>query len=204
MSLATAMTGLLLCVLGFTNAARAIRFLPYPVIGGFLGATGWLMVTGAMQVVSDRKPALFNLGAFADAGVLEKLAAGAVVAIALHVLLRRSKSPFVLPGVLLAAFLVAHIVVFASGWTLAAAQTSGWMFNPQPGAKLTLPWNLTAIHTFPWAALPSIAGDVLAVMFVTISTLLLNTTGIEIATRVEANIERDLKVLGIANMVTAM
>ncbi len=154
MSLATALTGLLLCVLGFTNAARAIRFLPYPVIGGFLGATGWLMVTGAMQVVSDRKPALFNLGVFADAGVLEKLAAGAAVAIALHVLLRRSKSPFVLPGVLLAAFVVAHIVVFASGWTLAAAQTSGWMFNPQPGAKLTLPWNLAAIHTFPWAALP--------------------------------------------------
>src|SRR5277367_6365459 len=33
MSLATAITGLLLCVLGFTKAARAIRFLPYPVIG---------------------------------------------------------------------------------------------------------------------------------------------------------------------------
>ena len=58
------------------------------------------------------------------------------------------------------------------------------------------------MHTFPWAALPAIAGDLLAVMFVTISTLLLNTTGIEIATRVEANIERDLKVLGIANMVS--
>ena len=40
-------------------------------------------------------------------------------------------------------------------------------------------------------------------MFVTISTLLLNTTGIEIATRMEANIERDLKVLGVANMLTA-
>ena len=51
MSLATALTGLLLCVLGFTHAGRAIRFVPYPVIGGFLGATGWLMITGAIQVV---------------------------------------------------------------------------------------------------------------------------------------------------------
>jgi sulfate permease, SulP family len=203
MSLATAVTGLLLCVLGFTHAARAIRFLPYPVIGGFLGATGWLMVTGAIQVVTDQRPTLANLGAFADPTIAAKLAAGTAVAIALHVLLRRSKSPFALPGVLLAAFAVTHLVVFVDGSTLGAAQTSGWMFNPQPAAPLTLPWKLTAIHSFPWASLPSLAGDALAVMFVTISTLLLNTTGIEIATHGEANIERDLKVLGIANLLTA-
>ena len=100
-ALATAITGLLMCVLGFTHAGRAIRFMPYPVIGGFLGATGWLMVTGAMQVVTDQRPTLTNLGAFADAALAAKLAAGTAVAIALHILLRRSKSPFVLPGVLL-------------------------------------------------------------------------------------------------------
>ncbi len=204
MSLATAVTGLLLCVLGFTHAARAIRFLPYPVIGGFLGATGWLMVTGAIQVVTDQKVMLANLGAFADPDAARKIAAGVVVAILLHILLRRFKSPFALPGVLLAAFIAAHIVVFASGSTLAIAQDTGWMFNPQPAAGLTLPWHVSALHRFPWAYLPSLAGDALAVMFVTISTLLLNTTGIEIATRTEANIERDLKVLGIANLLTAI
>jgi len=51
--------------------------------------------------------------------------------------------------------------------------------------------------------MPALAGDVLAVMFVTIINFLLNTTGIEISTRTEANIDRDLKVLGIANIVTA-
>src|SRR5581483_5111819 len=106
--------------------------------------------------------------------------------------------------ILLAAFIVAHIVVFASGSTLAIAQDTGWMFNPQPAAGLTLPWHVSALHRFPWAYLPSLAGDALAVMFVTISTLLLNTTGIEIATRTEANIERDLKVLGIATLLSAV
>jgi sulfate permease, SulP family len=95
--------------------------------------------------------------------------------------------------------------VLVSGSTLGAAQINGWMFHPQPAARLTLPWTWTsmALHSFPWASVPSLAGDALAVMFVTISTLLLNTTGIEIATRSEANIERDLKVLGIANVLTA-
>src|SRR5258708_5246002 len=58
---ATALTGLLMFVLGFTHAGRAIRFLPYPVIGGFLGATGWLMVTGAIQVVTDQHATFANL-----------------------------------------------------------------------------------------------------------------------------------------------
>ena len=75
MSLATALTGLLLCILGFTRAGRAIRFVPYPVIGGFLGATGWLMVTGAIRVVTDQAPTLYNIDAFLNISIAEKLAA---------------------------------------------------------------------------------------------------------------------------------
>ena len=202
MALATALTGLLMCVLGFTHAGRAIRFLPYPVVGGFLGATGWLMVTGAVQLVTDQHVALANLGALAGATAGAKLAAGAAVATLLHVLLRRTKSPFALPAVLLASFAATHLLLLASGTSIGAAQASGWMFDPQPAAALGLPWKSGPLHAFPWASLPSFAGDVLAVMFVTISTLLLNTTGIEIATRTEANIERDLKVLGLANLLT--
>ena len=58
------------------------------------------------------------------------------------------------------------------------------------------------MRSFPWSALPAMSADLLAVMFVTITTFLLNTTGIEIATRHEADVERDLKVLGLANIVS--
>jgi SulP family sulfate permease len=203
MSLATAITGLMSCLLGFTRAARAIRFIPYPVIGGFLGATGWLMITGAIQVITDRHPTLLNTISFADATTAAKLAAGIIVAITLHVMLRRLKNPLIMPGVLLIAFVAAYVVLVSMGSSLVQAQASGWMFRPQSASRLTLPWTLTALHGFSWAELPSLAGDLVAIMFVTIITLLLNTTGIEIATRSEANIERDLKVLGLANLLTA-
>jgi len=45
--LSAALTGLFLCGLGLARAGGVIRFLPYPVIGGFLGATGFLMVAGS-------------------------------------------------------------------------------------------------------------------------------------------------------------
>jgi SulP family sulfate permease len=203
MSLATALTGLLLCVLGFTHAGRAIRFVPYPVIGGFLGATGWLLITGAIQVVTDQRPTLGNIAAFDNVAIAAKIASAAMVAITLWVLLRRSKSPFILPGVLLTAFVITHLVLLATGTTIAAAQAAGWMFRLQPAAGLTLPWKLEPLRAFPWSSLPTLAGDLLAVMFVTVTNFLLNTTGIEIATRSEANVERDLKVLGLANVAIA-
>ncbi len=203
MALATALTGLLLCILGFTHAGRAIRFVPYPVIGGFLGATGWLLITGAVHVVTDQQPTLANIGAFGDAAIWTKIAAGVTVAIILYALLRRSKSPFILPGVLLAALAVTHLVLLATRTPIAIAQDNGWLFGLQPAASLTLPWKFAALQRFSWSSLPSIAGDVLAVIFVTVTNFLLNTTGLEIATRSEANIERDLKVLGLANVAIA-
>src|ERR1700691_5745898 len=146
MSLATALTGLLLCVLGSTHAGRAIRFVPYPVIGGFLGATGWLLVTGALQVVTDQHPTIANIGVFIDGAIAAKIAAGTIVAITLYVLLHRSKNPLVMPGALLGAFAVTHLALLSTGMTIAEAQATGWMFRLQPAAGLTLPWQIEPLR----------------------------------------------------------
>ncbi len=203
LALTTVLTGLLLCVLGFTHAGRAIRFIPFPVIGGFLGATGWLMITGAMQVVTDQRPILANIGAFVDVATVTKVAAALVVGVVLHLALRRSKSPFIMPGVLLAAFAATYLVLPLIGSSIGEAQIHGWMFHPQPDAQLISPWQPGTLQSFSWTSFPALAGDLLAVMFVTVINFLLNTTGIEIATRTDANIDRDLKVLGVANIVSA-
>src|ERR1700685_2455012 len=204
MSLATALTGGLLCLLGFTHAGRAVRFVPFPVIGGFLGATGWLMMTGAVQVVTDRAPTIATIDSYAELGAVSKIAAALVVAAALYFMTRRSKSPFVLPGLLLAAFAAAHVVLPIIGSSPAAARAAGWLFTPPPAAAaLTLPWKTGAFAGLSWNLLPTLSGDLLAIVFVTVSTLLFNTTGIEIATKNEADIDRDLKVVGVANILTA-
>jgi sulfate permease, SulP family len=202
MALSAALTGLFLCLLGVARAGAAIRFVPYPVIGGFLGATGWLMVVGAVRVITGTQPSFASMGALLNPSDLAKLAAACGMAFALYLGLRRGRSPFVLPGILLAGLVLAHIVIALAGTTISEAQAASWMFAAPQGGYV-FPWNGAALHDFPWRLLPSLAGDLLAVMFVTAITVLLNTTGIEFVTRREADLERELTTLGFANLVSS-
>jgi SulP family sulfate permease len=134
---------------------------------------------------------------------LAKLAAAAAVALALYLALRRPRSPLVLPGILLAAIAATHLAFALTGMTLAEARAEGWMFKAPAAVGLTRTWDFTDLHNFPWRLLPALSGDLLAVMFVTAITALLNTTGIEFVTRREADLQRELTTLGVANLLSA-
>ena len=204
MALSAALAGILLFGLGLARAGGAIRFVPYPVVGGFLGATGWLMVNGAARVVADKGLSVSTIGTFLDPSVMAKLAATAAIALALYFgLRRRGDSPYVLPGILLAGIGAAYLAFTLSGMTLSEARGEGWMFKAPAAGGLTWTWDLNDLRIFPWRALSGHVGDLLAVMFVTAITMLLNTTGIEFVTRREADLQRDLKTLGVANLAGA-
>ena len=76
LALSSALTGAVLCSLGLARAGRAIRFVPYPVIGGFIGASACLMLLGAAQVLTGDRLQLSTIGQFLDADHAEKLLAG--------------------------------------------------------------------------------------------------------------------------------
>jgi sulfate permease, SulP family len=203
MALGSALAGVLLCSLGLARAGRLIRFVPYPVIGGFLGATGWLIIAGAIQVITDHSLSIANIGALTDAGNLAKLAAAAAVATALFLGRHHMRSAFAFPAILFAAIVLVLVAVPLSGATFADAQAQGWMFAPRPTEALSSPWNFKELRQFPWQVLPSLSGELLAVIFVTAISMLLNTTGIELATRCESDLDRDLNALGVANLASA-
>jgi SulP family sulfate permease len=202
--MSAALAGLLLCTLGLTRAGRAIRFVPYPVVAGFLGASGCLIVSGGIQVVTDRKISLTSADLIMNISTLEKLAAAVAVAILLFVCRYRLKTAFALPGVLLFSIVFVHLALLVTGIPLAAAEASGWTFTPQSTTTLSLPaLSLQTLEQFPWKLVPSLTGDLLAVAFVTTISLLLNITGIEFAANREASLDRELNALGMANAACA-
>jgi sulfate permease, SulP family len=201
LSAATVATGVILCALGLARLGRAIRYVPYPVIGGFLGATACLILSGAVQVISSERITFSTLSVLGDRIALAQLFAAGAMAFAICATWRRSRDPLSLPAILLIGVLATHLGFRASGLSIADAQTMGWTFPSPPKATLTLPWTLLGHVDYPWRALPGVVGNLLAVVFVTAISTLFNTTGLEVETRRQVDLDRELRVTGIANVL---
>jgi SulP family sulfate permease len=202
LALTTIATGIVLCCFGLTRLGRAIRYVPYPVVGGFLGATAWLIVLGAIRVITGQRLQFATLGGFENVLTLSELAAACAMALILYLTWHRSRTPFGLPAILIGGVIAAHIVFWLAGISLADAQASGWTFQPPPSVTLTLPWSANGISRYPWYNLLELWGNMIAVVFVTASCTLFNTTGVEVALHREANLEQELNVTGIANILS--
>jgi SulP family sulfate permease len=126
------------------------------------------------------------------------------IAVAAFVLLGRAywKSPLATPALLLASVVIFYIALLLLGVPLKDIQAHGWMFDAPLPAKFAPPWTLE-FPRFPWSELPELGADFFAVMFVTTICVLLNITAIELATKREANLDRELNVLGVANLLCA-
>jgi len=201
-ALASVATGIVLCGFGVTRMGRAIRYVPYPVVGGFLGATGCLILLGAVRVITGQRLQLASLDRFANVITLSELAAACAMAVVLYLTWHRSRTPFGLPVILIGGTIAAHVAFRLVGVSSAEAQAIGWTFQPPPPAAFILPWSPKEIGQYPWYTLPDLAGNLIAVIFVTATSTLFNTTGVEVAVQREANLERELNVAGIANMLS--
>jgi sulfate permease, SulP family len=204
LAVTTVVTGAVLCGFGMTRMGRAIRYVPYPVVGGFLGATGFLILLGAVRVITGLRLQLATLPQFEDLLTLSKLAAACVMALVLYMTWHRSRSSFGLPAILVGGVVAAHILFWLAGISLTDAQSAGWTFQPPPRITFMMPWSGAALRHYPWSLLADLSGNLVAVIFVTASSTLFNTTGIEVATNREANLERELNVTGLANMLTGI
>ena len=204
LSAATIITGLVLCSMGLTRIGRAIRYVPYPVIGGFLGTTALLITLGGVRVITDRPLRFDTLASFANPMTMYELLAGAALAFTIYLMWHRSRNPLALPAILVGGVMVAHIAFHFAGVSLEQAQMLGWTFQSPPRASLTAPWRLSDIENYPWQALPGLVGNLIAVIFVTAISTLFNTTGLEVATGREANLERELTVAGTANILSGL
>jgi SulP family sulfate permease len=94
LALATVATGIVLCGFGMTRMGRAIRYVPYPVVGGFLGATGCLILLGAVRVITGQRLQFATLGQFENIQTLSKLAAACAMAVVLYLTWHRSRTSF--------------------------------------------------------------------------------------------------------------
>ncbi len=198
----TVLCAVLFLLLGFARLGSAVRFVPYPVIGGFLASTGWLIALGAIRVVWDAPYALQWFEAVL-AFVRDPLGATTIaLALAYFVILRRYRHPGIVPAVLAASALLLMLALRALGIDAGEARSAGWLFDVGANAEWMPPWRY-GDEPIRWGLIASQWLDMLAVAAVAVITLLLGSSGLEVMSRRDISFDREMREHGWMNLAVA-
>jgi SulP family sulfate permease len=202
---ATFLTGIALFLLGWRKLGKLVRFIPYPVVAGFLAATGWLMLSGSITMVTGAAMSWATWQSFAAANNFFIIGITAIWAAILWFLTARWKHPLVLPLALIAAVIVTHVVVTILPSAEALTVRSLLFFPVPEQARPVIPLLLgRELINVDWTVLLPITGDMVAVAVLAILSILLNSTSIEVATEAHLDLDRELRAQGFANVLSAI
>lgn len=204
LSVSSLLAGGLFLALGALRLGNLVRFVPYPVIAGFLAGTGWLLAIGGFTVAVDMPLTRDALGRLFTGPVAAKWVPALLFAAVLLVLSRRISHPLVIPGALVAAVVAFFGSLYLGGGSVADAENGGWLLGPLPEGGLWRPWTVDAVVAADWSVILGQAGSIGTLLLLATLGLLLNSSGIEVAVRADVDLNRELRAAGAANVVVAL
>lgn len=200
----TAFSGLVAWGFGVLRLGFLARFIPYPVIGGFLAATGYLLLTGAIGLGLGGRVTIWNLALLLDPATLLLWLPWVLIGGGIALASRWNRSDLLLPLVLALALFGFYAILFASGMDLQQAEDASLLLGPfDTGGFVQVLTPSLVFDADPWAILRA-TPTILAVALLIILGTLLNATGLELALTRDLDLEKDLRATGIANIAGAL
>jgi SulP family sulfate permease len=201
-SVSTLFTGMLLYGIGALKLGQWLRFVPYPVIGGFLAASGLLLITGGMEVVTQTNLSLSpsSWQVLFSPVYAPQILTGALFALSMPIVGRWVPSYVALPLAFAAFVIVLDISLFG----FVPDETRNAWFLPSLGS-LALWWPMSAVlnNDVDWWAIAQSSAEIGAVCGVMAIALLLDVSGLEVARQKTADLDKEFRTNGIANLLAA-
>ncbi|MEX1324602.1 MAG: SulP family inorganic anion transporter [Synechococcaceae cyanobacterium] len=201
----TALFGLTALLLGRWGAGNLFRYLPFPVLGGFVAGSGALLVKGGLTVMLGVSADQLSWAALIDPALLGRWLPGLGLALLMAVAARHWPSWRTIPAFLACGIAAFHLLLALSGGSLDTAMAGGLVPSLPAGAmahRSLLPAALGG--PVAWREVFGCLPDILAVAFLASLGTLLNASAIEVTVRRELDFNRDLQVVGLANLLAAL
>lgn len=197
-------TGSFLFLLGRLRLGNLIRYIPYPVIGGFLAGSGWLLARGAMRVMTGRALTLTSLPFLFQPDTLVQWLPGIFFGGLLFFVLRRLRHPTTVPLMLFGAIGLFYLLLVTIGVSISGARLHGWLpgfpaghgdggFSPFFVASLA-PWHMLALE---WSIL-------ITILLTSVVSILLTASALELAAEEEIDLNKELRAAGLATFAAGI
>jgi len=198
--LTSVLSGVFFLLIGGFGFGRFIRFIPYPVVGGFIAGTGLLLVQGALGVMIGETPGIANLGMLFTSDNLLRWIPSAIFGIVLVIGSRRFQHFLTIPALLTGAAIIFYMTVWISGQTISEIREMGWLLGPFPEGNLWRPLDLSLLAQVNWGLIAGQASNLAAVALISIVALLLNSNALELIAKKDIDLNRELIATGLANI----
>ena len=196
-------TGACCLLIGRFQLANLVRFIPYPVTGGFVAGIGGAVCLAAMSLMGA-KPDWRTIPTLLEPSVLWKWSPGAAYGIALYFAIKRWRNPLILPVSVALAAVAYHIALANLGISLDAARAEGLLLTSTADGSLwpaLFPADLMHVQ---WASMAEQLPHILTLIFVAFICVIMNFAGLELATNQELDWDREFRVTGVASVVAGL
>ena len=202
--LSSILVGLFFYILGKFKLGKLVRFIPFPVVGGFLAGTGWLIVQFSFSMMTDIDPTINNLPTFFTSEMLIRWVPGAVFAIALLIIYHYISHYLLLPSVLTIGIGLFYLVVLFNGVSVSELESGGYLLGPFPEESLFTGLPLKHLSGFDWnlfwVTLPAIG----TIMILNAISVLFNYSGLELIIKKDVDLDQELKLTGLSNILAGL
>ena len=194
------LVGLFFWVLGHFRLGKLVRFIPFPVVGGFLAGTGWLIVKFSFTMMTDMDLTLVNLERFIESDILFQWFPGLVFAVVMLLAGRRFSHYLLTPGILTGSIILFYVVMFSQGFTFGELENKGFLLGPFPEGGLFPGFLFEHVPYFRWdlflVHLPAIA----TMMILSAISVLFNYSGLELIVKEDFDLDKELRLTGYSNI----
>ena len=198
----TLLTGITFLVIGTVKRGNLIRFVPYPVVGGFLAGTGWLLLKSGIYVASRVEVHLSTIGSMIGSEPLKHGLPALALGVILLVAVRLAKQPLVIPTVLAAGLALFAVGVLVTGSSIDTVREGGWLLGPFRSDRLFQLWTFRALTGADWSAVLGQALGIATVVLVAVIGVLFNISRTEIVLHRDLDTNKELRDVGVLNVVS--
>ncbi len=197
----TTFAGLFLLLLGRLKLGNLVRYIPYPVAGGFFAGIGYIFIQGGLTVASGRDA---DLGSIADPQFIQLVTPAVVLALCLIIGKMFRDNRLSVPGILLLSVLLFYGVLSIAGISRDEAAANGLLPVIDSAGTLVPIFHFEYLQEVKWLAIWEQLGGIVVVALLCSMMLLLDVSGIELIAKKDLDPDHELEVMGYTNVVNGM
>jgi sulfate permease, SulP family len=197
----TTFAGLFLLLLGRLKLGNLVRYIPYPVTGGFFAGIGYIFIQGGLTVASGRDA---ELSSITDPKFIQLVTPAVVLALCLIIGKMFRDNRLSVPGILLLSVLLFYGVLAMGGISREQAAENGLLPIIESAGTLVPVFHWEYLQEVKWIAIWEQLGGIVVVALLCSMMLLLDVSGIELLAKQDLNPDHELEVMGYTNVVNGM